>query len=401
VPTASAPPPVPGARSVDATLSFSGGLLLEALQALAAAGSRSDVTEAVCGVLAPLDGVRGVAVLQRDRNHAIVLGSAGYNCDAMAPGATIPLDSGLPATEAIRTAQLVVQGDGPGWCAIPFGRRKTSRGVLLLSLAIAPPRDPADLALLDRLAAAVGAALDRAHSSDRNAVDLANVVAGLVPRRSVDGRLGVSLRQEPRGGSLGGDVVMSVPDDRGGEWLLAADVCGSGLTAATGAAAVRVAMRAVASFAAGPAELLGLLDGALRPEAPPGGFVTAVAVHVSDGTIRAASAGHPSPMLVTSFGAVELAVEPGPPLALETTERLPALRVLTMAIEPGALLVLYTDGLTDRHARDGAALEVRQLAAAATGARSPAHAAQAIVDAAEAVGPAEDDTSVLVARLPG
>jgi serine phosphatase RsbU (regulator of sigma subunit) len=270
-----------------------------------------------------------------------------------------------------------------------------------MSLTLAPPQDAADLTLLDRLADAVGTALDRAHSADRTAFDLASVVAGLVPRRSVDGLLGVSLRQEPRGGSLGGDVVMSVPDGRSGEWLLAADVCGNGLVAATGAAAVRVAMRAVASFASGPAELLALLDGALRPEAPRGGFVTAVAVHVSDGTVRAASAGHPSPLLVTSFGAVELGVEPGPPLALETTERLPALRVLTMAIEPGALLVLYTDGLTDRHARDGAEVDVRRLAAAATGARTPAHAAQAIVDAAEAVGPAEDDTSVLVARLPG
>jgi hypothetical protein len=401
VPADRARPPVPGARSVDAALTLPSGLLVEALQALAGAATRSDVAEAVCAALVGLDGVRAVAVLQRERDHAIVVGSSGYNCETMAPGARLPLDSGLPATEAIRTARRVAQGDGPGWCAVPFGRRTTSRGALLLSLTAAPPDDAADLAVLDRLAASLGIALDRAHAADRTAVDLARVVAGLAPRRTTEGVLGVALRQEPRGGSLGGDVVMTVPDGRGGVWLLAADVCGSGLAAATGAAAVRIAMRAVASLALGPAQLLGLLDGALRPEAPAGGFITAVAVHVGDETVRAASAGHPAPLLVTATGAVELAVEPGPPLALETTERLAVLPELTIAVEPGALLVLYTDGLTDRHGATGGEIDVRRLATAATGARSPAHAALAIVDAAEAVGAAEDDVSVLVARLPG
>jgi hypothetical protein len=401
VPAGRARPPVPGARSVDTTLTLPAGLLVEALQALAGAATRNDVAEAVCAALVELDGVRAVAVLQRERDQAVVVGSSGYNCDAMAPGARLPLDSGLPATEAIRTARRVSQGDGPGWCALPFGRRATSRGVLLLSLGVGPPQDLADLAVLDRLAAALGIALDRAHSADRAAVDLAGVVAGLAPRRSVEGILGVAVRQEPRGGSLGGDVVMTVPDGRGGEWLLAADVCGSGLAAATGAAAVRIAIRAVASLATGPAQLLGLLDGALRPEAPAGGFITAVVVHVAYGTVRAASAGHPAPLLITATGTVELGVEPGPPLALETTERLPVLRELTTVVEPGALLVLYTDGLTDRHGAEGGEIDVRRLAATAAGARSPAHAALAIVDAAEAEGPAEDDVSVLVARLPG
>ncbi|MDT7550873.1 MAG: hypothetical protein QOE84_3267, partial [Actinomycetota bacterium] len=82
-------------------------------------------------------------------------------------------------------------------------------------------------------------------------------------------------------------------------------------------------------------------------------------------------------------------------------ERLALLPELTISVEPGALLVLYPDGLTDRHGATGGEIDVRRLAKAATGARSPAHAALAIVDAAEAVGPADDDASVLVARLPG
>jgi hypothetical protein len=389
----------PALRTVSVTFTFADVDLLDVLAALAAAGTRAEVAEAVCRVLVELDGVRGVAVATRMDDVAVVRGSAGYPCDTMGPGARLPLDGGLPLVEAVRTGQLVRTGSGPGWVAVPFGRRTTSPGALLLSLTSAPPSAEPDLARLRRLATAVGDALQRAESADRAATDLATLVAGLRGAgHDDDGES--ALRQLPRDGVLGGDVLLSVSEPSGDRWLVAADVCGSGLPAATGAAAVRTAVRALVPLASGPAHLLSLLDAALRPEAPDGGFVTAVVVQVGGGRLRAASAGHPPPVLVTASGAAPLPVEPGAPLALETTAALPLLTELDVATEPG-LVVLYTDGLTDRRGPAGVEMEVLHLLAAvdAGAAIHPTSLADGLLAAAAAAGPAADDTSVLVSRI--
>lgn len=388
--------PVPTARAVPLTLPATD--LLAAVTVLAGAASQHDVATAVCSRLLEVSGVRASAVLQRRGGAAVVVGSAGYDCDAMAAGARLPLDSGLPAAEALRTGDVVLQGTGPGWCAVPFGRRTSAPGVLLLSLTAAPPTAAPDVVRLQQLATTVGAALHRAESYDRVTADLAGVVAGLAPRPLWDGEH-VAVRQRARGGLLGGDVMLTAPDGADGRWLVSADVCGSGLPAATGAAAVRSALLALAPVAEGPADLLRRLDAALRPEAPDGGFVTATVVHLGRGLLRAASAGHPAPLLLTASGATELVLEPGPPLALETTDGLPPPVELIMATPTGALLALYSDGVTERRGCAGAELEVGVLLAAAVGARTPAELADALVAAAEQAGPAEDDTSVLAARL--
>jgi hypothetical protein len=314
----------------------------------------------------------------------------------MAPGARLPLDSGLPVAEAIRTGELVAQGTGPGWVAVPFGRRAAGRGALLLSLTIAPSAAEDELGRLHRLARALDDALLRAAELDDTVQDLTCLLAGLTPSVSTD-EADVAIRQTARDSELGGDVAMSVAAADGGRWLITADVCGSGLPAATGAAAVRTAARALAPLAQGPGHLLQLLDAALRPEAPEGGFVTAVVAHVAAGTLRVASAGHPAPVLLTADGVVEVAVEVGPPLALETYDALPLLAEARVPVPAGALLVLYSDGLVDRRGSGDTDLSVAALLASVRG--EPAEVAAALVAAADAAGRATDDTSVLVSRV--
>jgi hypothetical protein len=391
-------PLAPTADDVTDTVSFPDAALLDGLTALAGAGSRLEVAESLCAVLLGLDGVRAAALTQRDGRDARVVGSAGYGCDVMAAGARLPLDSGLPVAEAIQTGRLVRQGTGPGWCAVPFGPRTTGSGALLLSLSTAPPADPADLARLQRLADAAGLALARAQRAERVAADLATVVAGLSPPGALDTPM-LAIRQTARGGILGGDVALGLADGAGGRWLVVADVCGSGLPAATGAAAVRTAVHGLAPAASGPAHLLELLDAALRPESPEGGFVTAVAVHIAGGVLRAASAGHPAPVLVTGPALQPLPIEPGPPLALETADGRAQPAELRSAVPAGAMVVLYSDGLTDRRGGHGAELDVADLLAGAGAAGSPGELADALVAAADAAGRVEDDTTVLVSRV--
>ena len=375
-------------------------VLFDALVGLAAAGSVLDVAEAVCAALADLHGVRAAAVLQRQDGAAVVLGSTGYDCDTMGPGARLPLDSGLPAVEAIRTGQVVRQGEGPSWCAVPFGRRTPKPGAILLSLTLPPPSGEDDLVRLQRLATATGAALRRAERLERSTADLELLVSGLRPAPTID-RPDHALRQRPVSGPLGGDVLLDLADRRGGRWLVSADVCGCGLPAATGAAAVRTAVHALAPLADGPAHLLHLLDAALRPESPEGGFITALVVQVTDGRLRAASAGHPPPLLVGDGTARELALEPGAPLALETEALVPAGAEVTVLVDPGTLVVLYSDGLTERRGPGGSELAVQVLldAAVARAAAGPAAVADAVLHAANAAARGEDDTAVLVCRL--
>ena len=375
---------------------------LDVLGALAGAATAAQVAAAAASRLAGVPGVRAAAVLQRASQHAVVLGSSGYGCHSMAAGARLPLTAGLPATEAIRTGRLVQAGEGPGWCAVPWGGPRAQRGTLLLSLDGPALLAAADRASLERLCAAVGAALARADSAAADRADLAEVLSLLTPAPLAEPPgWAQALVQLPYGGAVGGDVAMSLPAADGGWWLLVGDVCGSGRAAATVAAAVRVAVRGCVPGAKGPAELLTRLDAVLRPEMPMDGFVTAVAVHLRDGRLRVASAGHPAPLLISAAGDLtELPVSPGVPLALATAASLAPPAELALDLSVGTLLALYTDGLTDRRHPDGD-LAVRELARCALVDLDPDQAARRLVAAADAAGPAGDDTTVLVARLAG
>jgi serine phosphatase RsbU (regulator of sigma subunit) len=202
------------------------------------------------------------------------------------------------------------------------------------------------------------------------------------------------VRQVPLGGPVGGDVVLDHVVG-GTRWLLVADVCGNGIAAAPVALAVRAAARALLPHAVGPAALLASLDQALRPEVAPDAFVTAVVVAADGTTVRVASAGHPAP-LVLAEDVQELLLVPGPPLALETLPALPLPAEVAVELPPAALLVLYSDGLTDD--RGDAELDPVVLGQAALG-EEPGAAADLLLAAADAAGPATDDVTVLVARL--
>jgi sigma-B regulation protein RsbU (phosphoserine phosphatase) len=371
-------------------------VLTEGVAALAGAGGTPEVAAACLPLLVALPGVRAVAVLRRDGAHAVVLGSAGYECGSLAPGATLPLDAGLPATEALRSGRPVVQGTGPGWVALPFGRGRQRPGSLLLSLDAAPPDDPAVLSRLQRLARALGDALHRADDQEQLSADLSVVHAALVPTTDTDPDCEVVQRWQPVAGDVGGDVLASLSDGRGGSWLVAADVVGYGLAAALVARSVRTAVRAAAPFARGPAHLLDLLERTIAPDVGPGCFVTALAVHLSDDGLRAASAGHPPPVLLSGRRAEPVVVDPGPPLALEGM-RHGQRRESVVPVRAGTAVLLHTDGLTERRAPDG----VRLLDATDLARGLPSdleEAADALLAAADAVGPAEDDVSVLLAR---
>lgn len=363
-------------------------VLLDGLTALVAAPDRLAVAEAVLPLLLDLPGVRAAAVVERSGPDVVVQGSAGYDCGVMGPGTRLPLDAGLPVTEAVRTDRTVTRGSGPSWVAAPFRRR--SAGALLLSLHGAPPQD---LTPVVALAQAVGRALERVARTERALSDLAVLTAGAAPVAD-DPTPDVVLRSVPLEGSVGGDVLLAVPDGRDGRWLVVADVCGNGLAAALVARSVATAARALAPYSRGPAELLTDLERSLRPVILPGSFVTAVVVHLGVGGAAVASAGHPPPVLLAASGATVVDVPTGQPLGLETG-REEAYVAVAVGLPPEALLLLHTDGLGDREGARGteplALLRDVPL-------DDPATVADRVLRAAERAGPASDDVALMIVR---
>jgi PAS domain S-box-containing protein len=172
--------------------------------------------------------------------------------------------------------------------------------------------------------------------------------------------LELAARYQPGGGSVlvGGDTydVAPLPD---GRWMvLIADVCGTGAEAAAVTALTRHTARAAAANSGDPADVLAAVHAALLHEQAGGPlrFVTAccLVLEPADGAVRArlSIAGHPRPLLRRDGSWEEVGVV-GRPLGVgEDT----SFQAVTVHLDPGASLVLYTDGVTE--ARDAAGVQL-------------------------------------------
>jgi serine phosphatase RsbU (regulator of sigma subunit) len=177
---------------------------------------------------------------------------------------------------------------------------------------------------------------------------------------------------------------------------------GHDLTAAAAMGQLRSVLQSYAWQGSGPAVVLDRLDQLVqgldmaqlatciygRLELPEGG---------GDGRLRLANAGHLPPVLRGPDGGVRLLVGGvsllvGAALGTERDE-------LEVGLEPGCVLVLYTDGLVEHRGRDltdGLAALEAALAAAPTG--SAQDVLRHLLDEL-AQGELDDDVAVLVVRV--
>jgi serine phosphatase RsbU (regulator of sigma subunit) len=161
--------------------------------------------------------------------------------------------------------------------------------------------------------------------------------------------LDVAARYRPAGaGSLvSGDWYDTVPLPGGQIFLAVGDIAGHGIDAVTGMVALRNCLRGLAITGAGPAELLDWLN--------------KIAFHLTDGIIgtavcglfdpqtrslRWARAGHLPPVLVRDGTAETLPLPEGVLLGADPDARYAE---ATLPLRPGDALVLFTDGLIERH----------------------------------------------------
>jgi serine phosphatase RsbU (regulator of sigma subunit) len=164
--------------------------------------------------------------------------------------------------------------------------------------------------------------------------------------------LRVAVRYLPaeQASRVGGDWYHAAAADDGSAVIAVGDVAGHGIHAATTMAQLRHAFAALTvTTTTDPAELLAHLNRLLYASGNLAGTATAIAAryHPPTMTLRWAQAGHPAPLHARAGTTTELNRPHGPLLG---AIRNPTYASATTTIDPGDLLVFYTDGLIEhRH----------------------------------------------------
>jgi PAS domain S-box-containing protein len=206
-------------------------------------------------------------------------------------------------------------------------------------------------------------------------------------------------------GLMGGDFYDAFAT-QGGEWaVVVGDVCGKGAEAATVTALARHTLRAAALHASCPDEVLGTLNEAILRAQLDYRFCTVAYVQLAplpDGDVQVtvATGGHPLPILVRADGRVASLGRPG---SLLGVMREPVVGLGVATLEPGDVLVLYTDGVIEASPGERAFGPGRlaALLAGCAGRDAPSVAAAIEAEVLRVQhGSVRDDVAVLVVRVP-
>ena len=153
----------------------------------------------------------------------------------------------------------------------------------------------------------------------------------------------------PSADGVAGDFYLVAPGpDEDSTILAVGDVSGKGLEAARRATFVRTALATFACFVDDPGQLLQLSNQVLVERIGVSStFVTAIVAVVQprEGRLAWASAGHPPPLRLDT-GETLNGARPSPPLGVTTSL---SCDTGQEELDPGAGLLLYSDGVTEAH----------------------------------------------------
>jgi serine phosphatase RsbU (regulator of sigma subunit) len=319
--------------------------------------------------------------------------------------------------------------------AAPLYARGELLGVMSLALSRLTEReehhyDAPDRDLIGAIASRVAIAIDNAMLFETERQTALAFQKSLLPQAmpDLDG-LEVACRYVPakpletQGQGIqtqvGGDWYDIIPLAAGRVGIVIGDVEGRGARAAAIMGQLRAALRAFAQDEKSPADIMRKLDEWCRSLAPAGenGVAAGDPPTVSciymiydawSRELTFANAGHDAPLLISGGQVRQLEFRhKGVLLGVrgKGIRGLPTYKEQTIDLPPGAILVFYTDGLTDRRTRaDGSghytedeAVQMLQYAVRAAAARGDA---DAVATAAEYAVPGDidDDMAILVVK---
>ncbi|MFD8595342.1 SpoIIE family protein phosphatase [Kitasatospora sp. NPDC059646] len=233
----------------------------------------------------------------------------------------------------------------------------------------------------------------QAAENHRLALRLQQAILPPAPPPLEDAGLHAAVRYRPSSQQdrVGGDWydITLLPDRTA--LLVVGDMAGHGVEAATGMVALRHALRGLAHTGAGPGRLLGWLNEAAEDLTAATATAVCARYHPDTRTLDWARAGHLPPLLVRDGAARPLPVPHG--ILLGATDRADYAEA-RLALRPGDILVMYTDGLVER--RDQSVEE--PLAHLAQVLAEPAADLDALLDRALELSCADtDDDTCLIA----
>jgi len=144
---------------------------------------------------------------------------------------------------------------------------------------------------------------------------------------------------------VGGDLVDHLEVEPGRHAMVLADVAGKALPAALLMAKVQATLRALATEASSLKDLASRVNTILCRDGLPNRFVTLVylEVHANSGHVTLVNAGHMPPIVVSPTGFHDL---PRGSMAMGLMART-SFEEQQVDLQPGEVLVVYSDGLTD------------------------------------------------------
>ena len=284
-----------------------------------------------------------------------------------------------------------------------IARGRTHGAVSFLHLASDAGYGPDQLALLEDLTGRAALAFDNARLYAERVHVARTLQRSLMPAvLPVIGGLELvsSFRPMGAGNDVGGDFYDAFRDEES-SWLVVGDVCGKGAEAAALTGFLRHTTVALAREGRGPAEVLSRVNQAMLEQDFEGRFATAILAHLAFGEagvqITIAMAGHPPALVARAGAGAEELGEHGTLLGVFPD---PLIEEASTVLEPGDVLVLYTDGLLEAHAPARmvtVAEMIEQLAR--TSPRTAQEAVDALLELVEFDEPVRDDIAMLAARI--
>jgi serine phosphatase RsbU (regulator of sigma subunit)/transcriptional regulator with GAF, ATPase, and Fis domain/anti-sigma regulatory factor (Ser/Thr protein kinase) len=388
--------------------------------ALSAALTPDEVASAFVAQATAAAGAHGAALTVVDGNERLAaLAWRGYPDEIVDPWLAHPVSEPLPGATVMRVDRplffetaaelrrafpaLAAEIDAlshESFAVLPV-TTGVAAGVATLSWRHAVPLDEEHRAFLEAIASQCGLALDRAlrYESERRIAETLqrSVLPETVP--SMEG-VKVVARYLPGTSALevGGDWFDTLTLDDGRLGFVVGDVAGKGIGAAATMAQLRNAMRALTLDDSTPeltvARLNRFLEGLMEV---PFATLAYLALDPTSRDVTLVSAGHLPPLVLTPRGEVTYLEEGrGLPLGIDPDAEYVPWRC---RLEPGATLVLYTDGLVERRDRSIDAGLARLASVAERAAREPEAFIDTLVDELLGTGPRGDDVAVLAVRL--
>ena len=331
--------------------------------ALSGATGVTEVVEVILDYAGDLGAAAAVVVWRRSVDgQPTVLAARGYP----EPPARLAIDAAHPLAHVMRAKQPVWLGsrssvawhddafdsDGPlpVQVAVPLITGDTAFGALGLRFADAAPTFTAhERAMILTLGGQCAQALDRARLYQAEHAIAQTLQHSLLPgQMPTFDRLALATRYLPGAPDVaaGGDWYDVMALDEHQVAIVVGDVVGQGAAAAAVMGQLRTALAAYLLDGHGPAAALERLD--RLATRVPGALASTAAVMIIDlnsGQLCWARAGHPPPLLVDHHHVGYLTDGAGGPLGVP---RRPPYPEASTRIEPGACLLLYTDGLIER-----------------------------------------------------